>query len=164
MKIEKNVVSIYIRWFLRFNYSFVEWNFTRTENFEASFIDQKEIEFYRFKTIDTFSCYGLSPDKFYGSFVFNDLKRLSSSSPKDSSNLSWMNLTLHMTNLKILETRCKIFIKKLQFLLSELSELELITIQKTWKQSVDPNTWQPMETNTNGKKRTLFSWSFWRYL
>ncbi|XP_055325920.1 uncharacterized protein LOC129579778 [Sitodiplosis mosellana] len=102
----------------------------KTLKIQANYKSKRDrIPFSRFKTIDTFSCSGSSPEKFYGSFVFNDFKRLSFSPIQDSSDVSWMNLTLHMKNLKILKIRSKIFIKNCQILLSELSELELIIIQ-----------------------------------
>lgn len=90
-----------------------------------------QIPISRFKTVDTFSCTGFSPEKFYGSFVFNDFKRLSFSPLQDSSEVSWLNLTLRMKNLKILKILSNIFIKNCQILLSELSDLELIIIQNS---------------------------------
>lgn len=104
----------------------------KTLKIQAHYKSKRDrIPFSRFKTVDTFSCRGFSPDKFYGSFVFNDFKRLSFSPFQDSSDVSWMNLTLRMKNLKILKIRSKIFIKYYQILLSELSELELIIIQNS---------------------------------
>lgn len=102
----------------------------KTLKIQSNYTSKRDrIPFSRFKTVDTFSCEGLSPEKFYGSFVFNDFKRLSFSPFQDSSDVSWMDLTLRMKNLKILKIRSKIFIKNCQILLSELSDLELIIIQ-----------------------------------
>ncbi|XP_055308217.1 uncharacterized protein LOC129572296 [Sitodiplosis mosellana] len=107
----------------------------KTLKIQANYESKRDrIPFSRFKTIDTFSCKGFSPDKFYGSFVFNDFKRLSFSlllDILDSSDVALMNLTLHMKNLKILKIPSKLFIKNCQILLSELSELELIIIQNS---------------------------------
>ncbi|XP_055326201.1 uncharacterized protein LOC129580029 [Sitodiplosis mosellana] len=89
-------------------------------------LSMEKIPFYQFKSVENFS---MKSDYHYiGSFVFDNLKRLSLGI--EDGNSDWLNAAIRMKKLKILKlTHASMLIKNYQILLTKLTELELIIVR-----------------------------------